>query len=161
MIKYKGVIRASFCRAGRQGYIDVHLRGLEKTISLVDGIIAYCSKALSEKEIKTVIEILECKKELMLKERNFPPVYEEMLSDLIEVYKERYTKQVNKGNRRLSQDSLSITELEKVLERHYKVKEVCINSIYAGSNSYNTFKTEVGSPKGFLTLSFSRAEEDV
>ena len=160
MTKARSIYTVDFCRDNASPSMEIELMKGNETISLDRHSIAYCSKVLSQKEIKTIIEILETKKELMLKECDFPKVYDEMLNDLIIAYKERYGKQVKKEDEHKIHDSLSITELEEILRHHYKLKEVRVDSIYAGSDSYNTMKIEVGFPKGFLVLSFSGVEEN-
>ena len=90
MKKYKYVESAEFCRCGSALYIDVVLPKVSESISLWDGIIDFCAKKLSEKELEDVISILSRKKEAMVKGRNFPAAYGAMLSDLIEVQRERY-----------------------------------------------------------------------
>lgn len=160
MFKSRNIQGVEFCRDESVTSIEVRLSGKKNPISLFDGIINHCSKKLSESEMGTVIEILTCKKEVMLREDDFPVVYGEMLKDLIIAYNGRYGKQVKKDNNWKPEYGLNIAELEEVLRDYYNLKEVRVNSIYAGNDSYNTIKMEVESPKGFLILSFSRGEED-
>lgn len=91
MCKYSGIVSAKFCRKPFVSHpsIEVTIRGASKHISLWAGSIGFNARALSEIELEAAISILARSKDVMLKQRNFPPVYDEMLSDLIKVQRER------------------------------------------------------------------------
>lgn len=88
MFKRGKAIDAEFHRSGTQVWIDVFLPDLESPIPIASTIVSHSAKALSERELEKVIEILSHKAEGMLKQHNFPLVYGEMLSELRKVLKE-------------------------------------------------------------------------
>lgn len=154
-MKNKSDIRAEFCRAGTP-HIAVFLSREGQTVYLFRGLIEHGCRKLSEAELEEVIDILTFKKRKMLKRCDFPAIYDDMLSDLIEVYRKRYVKR----GKKLNKYSLSVWQLEELIEQRYNFKEVHIDSIYAGSNKGNAAKIEVGSPDRVLYVSFSEEIED-
>ena len=78
--------------------IDIVLLDEPKThITIFPGITKHEDIALSERELDEVIAILSREKEVMLKQSNFPPIYEEMLTSLIKDQTWYRTKKVKKG----------------------------------------------------------------
>lgn len=132
MFRTRTIYTVDFCRDNSTSSIDVHLTKKEEAISLFEGIIAYCSKVLSQKEIKTIIEILETKKEVMLEECDFPAVYDEMLNELIAAYRERYG--VKKEKRRKFPYCVDPSELEVMFEQNFDITDVHIDSIDINAN---------------------------
>jgi hypothetical protein len=63
MFKKKNVVRVEFCRDSVLS-IDVYFAGRTQSTSLFEGIIAYCSDVLSEREIEAVINMATSKKKL-------------------------------------------------------------------------------------------------
>ena len=157
MYNARNVQRVLFCRGACVEWIEVQLKGKKEPISLYKNIIDHCSKKLSESEMGTVLEMLTRKKEVMLEECNFPYIYDEMLNELIIAYKECYGKQDKKDNKRLPQYTVSINQVEGVLEQYFDFKHVRVDSIFAGSNDSDATKIEVGS-NGLLYVSFSAVE---
>ena len=90
MFKSKRVKDAEFQRNGTVSWIAVFLPDVEDHISLSSSLISYCAKVLSERELEETIELLSRKAKVMLKQRNFPPIYDEMLSELKDILEERY-----------------------------------------------------------------------
>ena len=92
MKRYSGVVSAKFCREPfvTCPSIEITIRGASAAITLWHDNIEYCAGVLSEKELEVAIAILSQHKEVMLEERNFPPVYEDMLSDLMDAQIARY-----------------------------------------------------------------------
>ena len=131
MIKARSIYTVDFCRDDASPSIEIKLMKGNETISLFGGIIENCSKTLSQKEIKTIIEILETKKELMLKECDFPKVYDEMLDDLITAYEGRYgMNDTNIGK----QYRLPLYGLEEIIKKHYELDQIHIDSVVGGVN---------------------------
>ena len=131
MNKARTIYTVDFSIDSSSPSIEVELMKGNNTISLTHYNIAYCSKLLSQKEIETVIEILETKKELMLKECDFPSVYSEMLDELITAHDERYGV---KDTYIEKQYRLSRYGLEWLLRQHFDLEEVHIDSVIGGVN---------------------------
>jgi len=94
----KIVESANFYRGIDISSIDIVLLDEPKThITIFPGITKHEDIALSERELDEVIAILSREKEVMLKQRNFPPIYEEMLTSLIKDQTWYRTKKVKKG----------------------------------------------------------------
>ena len=131
MTKARSIYTVDFCRDNAHPSIEIKLMKGYETISLYCHSIAYYSKVLSQKEIKTIIEILETKKEVMLKECDFPIVYGAMLNDLITAYEERYgMKDTNIGK----QYRLPLYGLEEIIKKHYELDQIHIDSVVGGVN---------------------------
>jgi hypothetical protein len=131
MNKARSIYTVDFCRDNSSSSIEIELMKGNETISLFEGIIEYCSKVLSQKEIKTIIKILESKKEVMLEECDFPKVYDGMLNDLITAYEERYgLKDTNIGKHY----RLSLYGLEEIIKQHYDLDQIHIDSVVGGVN---------------------------
>jgi hypothetical protein len=161
MTKARSIYTVDFCRGNATSSIEVELMKGNETISLNHCNIAYCSEVLSQKEIKTIIEILETKKELMLKECDFPSVYGEMLDDLITAYEGRYDKRAKKAKKRKLGFSVSGGKLEEILGEYFKMKDVHIYSIDVGNNRDNAAWISLKeSDDCYLVLSFREVEED-
>lgn len=154
-------IRAEFFRNSGVECIEVYLPGEKESLDLIGGIVDSCSKVLSEKEIAKVIDILSRKKEAMLKQHNFPPVYAKMLSDLIDVQRKRYDKRAKKAKKRRLEYSVSGGKLEEILGEYANIQNVHIDSIYVGSNKYSVERIGSESDNRYLVLlSFREVEED-
>lgn len=133
MINARSIYTVDFCRGNAYPSIEIELMKGNETISLYRHSIAYYSKVLSQKEIKTIIGILETKKELMLKECDFPKVYDEMLNDLITAYEERYGMNDTNIGKEYSY-RLPLYGLEEILKKHYEVDQIHIDSVVGGVN---------------------------
>ena len=156
MFKSKEVLQAEFYRGSSSPSIEVQFKGNKKTISLFESNIAYCARKLSEIEIEEVVTILSRDKKAMLKQRNFPPIYEEMLSDLIEVQRERYG--VKKDKKRKLGYSVSLGKLEEILGLYFKVKKVRVYSIDVGRDRSDVDWIDLDSDSSYLVLSFREGE---
>jgi len=161
MRKYKGDISAKFCREPfvQHSSIKVSLRGVSTAIPLWQGNIEYCARALSEKELEEVIAILSQYKAVMLDERNFPPVYEEMLSDLIKTQRERYGVRGKKEERRY-ETLLNLYEIEELLKQHFNRKEVRIDRVLTVDNRDDAKWISLGEKDRTLYISFFVGEEE-
>ena len=131
MIKARSIYTVDFCRDNAHPSIEIKLMKGKGTITLHHCGIAFYSKKLSQKEIETAIKILESKKELMLKECDFPCVYDEMLDDLITAYEERYG--MNDTNI-WKQYRLPLYGLEEIIKKHYELDQIHIDSVVGGVN---------------------------
>ena len=157
MKRYSGVASAKFCREPFT-MLEITIRGLSAVIPLWHAQIEYCARDLSEKEIEESIAILSQHKVVMLKERNFPPIYEDMLSDLIKAQKERYG--VKKEGGRALGYSVSIDKLEEILGDHYKLKDAHIFSIDVGENRSKAERIDLRSDYSYLVMSFREENRD-
>ena len=110
--------------------IEVFIPDSNTSIDIFDGQVEHCCRLLTKREIEQVVSILLCDKKAMQKQRNFPLVYDEMLSDLIEVQRERYDLRTKKEKRRDFGYTLSISKMEEILAQYYKFKDVHIDSIH-------------------------------
>ena len=137
MRKNKNVVSANFWRgSGTTSCIEVFLDETPHSIDIWAGIIEHCAKRLGEKEIEEVISILSRTKDVLQKLHNFPPIYEEMLSDLIKVRIKRYG--VKKDDERASPwRCRDIPGVEKMFERNFNIKDVHIYSCDIGCNLDN------------------------
>lgn len=159
MFKRTHNIQAEFFRNPGGESIDVYLPRWKVTLNLFEGFIDNDSKVLSEKEIAKVIDILSRKKEAMLKQHNFPQVYDKILSELIGVQIERYG--VKKAKKRKLCFSVSGGKLEEILGEYANIQNVHIDSIYIGSNKYGVERIGSESDDRYLvSLSFREVEED-
>ena len=150
-------VQAKFCRDSRRGYIEVSLPDLDVPLYLWAEGIAHCCEALSKREVEQVVSILSHDKEAMLKQRNFPPIYDEMLSELIEVRRERYGVKKDKNevptySLRIDPKgaltySVGIDKLEEMLKEYFNLKRAHIYSVVVGDNRRD------------LVLSFREVEE--
>lgn len=154
MFKSKRVKDAEFWRVSTVSGIDVYLLDGKGPIPLSSTLIIHFAKALSERELEETIEILSSKAKVMIKQRNFPLIYAEMLSDLIEVQMKRYGKRVKKEKKRKLGYSVSIDKLEEILGEYYKIKDVHAYSIDVGSDRSNAERIDVDSDYRYLILSF-------
>ena len=94
----KIVESANFYRGIGISSIDIVLLGEPKTyITIFPGITKHEDMALGETELDEVIAILSREKEALVKHNNFPPIYEEMLTSLINDQTWYRTKKVKKG----------------------------------------------------------------
>lgn len=159
MIKTGTIFDAEFHRGISTNSIDVLLKGGEEPTSLYAGSIGLQCRKLSKNEIDTVIQILLIKKERRLRKGDFPYIYDEMLSDLITAYKERYGKQDEKAKDRERHYMLSINQLEELLKERYKFKGIRFDSVTASRKDSCMTKIEVGS-EGTLFVSFREVDED-
>jgi hypothetical protein len=158
MSKKENVIRVEFCR-GSSPSLDVHLTGEVQPVSLFRGIVELNSEKLSEKEIEAVIHIVTSKKRVMLKQRNFPQIYDELLTELIEVQRKRY--EVKKDKKRRLGYGVSGGKLEEILGDYINIQDVHIDSIYVGSNRQSVERIDLESDDRYLVhLSFHEAIED-
>jgi len=96
MFKSKNDIDARFFRVGTSAYVGISLFGTKKFTPVCQCNILYHTRLLGDMELKRIIRVLSSKKEAMEKQHNFPPIYDEMLTDLISVLNERYKEQLNK-----------------------------------------------------------------
>lgn len=154
MNKHKNVKNTNFSRE-RSPSIDILFDDGEVSISLYAGSIEKNAKKLSEIELEQVISILLRDKEAMLKQYDFPLVFEEMLYDLIEVQVKRYGVRARKLGY-----SISLGKLEEILGEYYKIKEVCASSIDVGSDRRNAERIDLESDCRYLVLSFREGEEE-
>jgi hypothetical protein len=136
MFKSKVVKDAEFWRNRFSEGITILLPDIEGDFSLFGGIINHCAKSLSERELEEVIEILKHKAKIMLKSHNFPLIYDEMLSELIEAQVVRYG--VKRDKKRKLGYSVSLGKLEEILGKYYNHEKVFIHSIHAGSSIQDT-----------------------
>lgn len=90
MFKSKRVKDAEFWRGGTVSGIDVYLPDVKGRIPLFSSLLSRSAKALSERELEESIEILSHKAKVMLKQRNLPQIYDEMLTELKDTLEERY-----------------------------------------------------------------------
>ena len=135
MRKNKNVVSANFRReSSSSSCIEVFLDGSSLSIDIWAGNIEYCAKSLGEKEIEEVISILSCTKDEMLKQRNFPQIYEEMLLELMEVQGARYGVK-EEGGRVGPWRCTDISVIEKMLTRNFNIKDVHILSSDINCNS--------------------------
>jgi hypothetical protein len=63
-------------------------RGQVGSIDIWAGAIDIDAAKFGSNELEQIISMLSCEKEAMRKQRNFPPIYDEILSDLINVQRE-------------------------------------------------------------------------
>jgi hypothetical protein len=160
MFKKENVIRAKFCR-GSSPSIDVYFEGEVQSVSLFRGIVELGSRKLSEEEIEAVIVILASKKSVLSTLGNFPPIYAEMLTELIEVQRKRYGKRVKKDKKRRLGYSVSGGKLEEILGEYFNIQNVHIDSIYVGSNRDGVEQIGSESDDRYLVhLSFHEVIED-
>ena len=136
MRKHKHVESAEFRRVLATSYIQVTLPKVPEPIRLWDGTIDLCAKNLSEVELEEVILFLSREKEVLSKQRNFPPVHEQMLSDLIKVQTERYGLHAEKKVKRTLGYGVSIGKLEEILGLYSNIKNVRISGVYLGSDMH-------------------------
>jgi alkyl sulfatase BDS1-like metallo-beta-lactamase superfamily hydrolase len=152
-------MQADFFRNSGVACIKVYLPGVKGSISIFANIADLRSKSLGKREIEEVIDILSRKKEAMLKQRNFPQIYDEMLTELIEVQRKRYG--VKKDKKRRVGYSVSGGKLEEILGEYANIQNVHIDSIYVGSNKYNVERIGSESDDRYLVhLSFHEGIED-
>jgi hypothetical protein len=131
--------------------IDVILFEKAKCISLFKDGIAHCAKSLSETEIEEAVTLLSHEKKAMLKQRNFPPIYDEMLSDLIEVQRVRYG--VKKDKKRKLSYSVSAGKLEDIPGQFVQAY-----SIDVGSDRLNAELIDLDLDHSYLVLPFRKGE---
>jgi len=162
MRKNKNVVSAKFCREPfvSTPSIEVTIRGASESISLFDGIIDHCARVLSEKELEGVIAILSEYKAVMLEERNFPPIYEEMLSDLIKVQKARYGTEGKKEGGRALGYSVRVDKLEEILGDYYKIRDVHIYSIDVGGTRSKSERIDLSGEYRYFVMSFREENRD-
>ena len=160
MKRYSGVVSAKFCREPfvTRPSIEITIRGASAAISLWRGNIEYCAGVLSEKELEVVIAILSQHKEVMLEERNFPPIYEEMLSELIDAQIARYG--VKKEGGRALGYSVSVDKLEEILGDYYKIKDAHIYSIDVGGNKSKAERIDLSGDYRYFVMSFRETKEE-
>jgi hypothetical protein len=97
----------------------------------------------------------------MLKQRNFPQIYDKMLTELIEVQRKRYGKRVKKDKKRRLGYGVSGGKLEEILGKYANIQNVHIDSIYVGSNRYGVEQIGSESDDRYLVhLSFREEVED-
>ena len=122
--KCKHVKSAKFFRDSSTTSIVVILFENTKLISLFADNIARYTKNLSEIEIEEVVTILSHDKTAMLKQCNFPAIYDEMLSDLIEVQRVRYGAVIREGTSLPTKKRHLEKELEKLKDIGIRFQEV-------------------------------------
>ena len=83
-------LTASLCRKGTLLYIDVLAPEDTISIYMFHGLIPFISKRFCERDLRQVITLLEAQKSMLIKERNYPDSFEEMLIELKGVVDERY-----------------------------------------------------------------------
>ena len=149
--------QAKFCRSSNNNYISVSLPGLGGTIELWEGLINLGCNVLGERELEQVVSILSREKETMLKQRNFPQIYEEMLTELIEVQRERYDSRVKKEKSRAFVYRVSIDELEEILGLYCAHKNMRISGIYVGTNENDLDQIDFDQNNRELFVQFSDA----
>ena len=157
MKRYSGVVSAKFCRKPAAN-LEITVRGLSAAISLWHGNIKYGARDLSEKELEVAVAILSQHKVVMLKARNFPPIYEDMLSDLVKAQKERYG--VKKEGGRALGYCVSIDKLEEILGDYYKIKYAHIYSIDVGNDRPKAERIDLRSDYSYLVVSFREWNRD-
>ena len=160
MKMYSGVVSAKFCREPfvTCSSIEITIRGASAAITLFHGNIKCRAGVLSEKELEVVIAILSQHKEVMLEERNFPPVYAEMLSNLMDTQIARYG--VKKEGGRALGYSVSIDKLEEILGDYYKIEDAHICSIDVGENRSKAERIDLRSDYSYLVVSFREENRD-
>ena len=155
MRKNKNVVSAKFARSASFNSIEVTIRGAPASIHLWSGNIGYGTKVLSEIELEEVIAILSQYKVVMLDEHNFPPAYEEMLSDLIKVQSDRYS--IKKSDKRAYPwRCTDIPLIETMFARIFNIKDVHIVS-----NDINCNYDEEGWIYLTLSLKFRDGNKEV
>ena len=157
MRKNKNVVSAKFYRKpfAHTALIEVTIQGASEPISLFHDIIEYCAKTLSEIELEEVISILSHTKDVLLKRRNFPPIYEEMLSDLIKVQKERYGGKKERPPQRSYMGQLNGYEIEQLIKDRYSFETVHIDRILAGDNRDSAKWVELGLKDPTLSVHYT------
>ena len=158
--KNKHVESAEFCRDGSTSYIDVILPKVSGSISLWDGFIVFYAKELSEVELEEVISILSRKKEAMLKQRNFPLVCEEMLSDLIGAQRERYGVHAEKKVKSTRWYGVSIGKLEEILGLYANLEDAHVTRVYVGTDKLGLDRIDLGKNNRELFVQFREAGEE-
>ena len=135
MKRHSGVVSAKFCREPFSN-LEITMRGLSTVISLWYDNIDYYARVLSEKELEESIAILSQHKEVMLEERNFSPIYEDMLSDLMDAQIARYG--VKRSDRVITPwRCMVIHDVEKMFEQNFNIKDVHIHSCNFSCNPDN------------------------
>lgn len=157
MFKTKYVKSVKFSRLACSS-IDVHLSDMPNPIFLFKDIIEHTAKKLSARELEEVIQILMIEKETMLRQCNFPVIYDEMLSDLINVQRERYS--IKKEEARKLGFSVSLEKLEEILGEYYNVKDAHAYSIDVGETRSLAKRIDLVSDYSYLALSFQEGAEN-
>lgn len=127
---------AKFFRNSGTVCIEVTPFRMKNNISLFEGLIAHGARVLSDLEIDEAITILLADKKMMSKQRNFPPIFNKMLLDLIKVREERYETTLYYGEKE-SYDThyrLSLYGLEDMIKQHFNLGRVHIDSVVGGVN---------------------------
>lgn len=79
------------CRSnGSQSFVEVQLPGDTASTHMYKGIIPFTSGHFGEQDLKQVITQLEAQKDKLLKQRNYPSVFGEMLEELRDIVNVRY-----------------------------------------------------------------------
>ena len=158
MRTYKHVKSAEFHREDPR--IDITFSKVSKSRSLWGSIIDHCAKDLSEIELEEVISILSRKKDAMLKQRNFPPVYEAMLSDLIKVQRERYGAPAEKKVKHTLGHYVGIGKLEEIIGLYLNHKNVHITAVSVGSDTHVLDRINLDTNTRALFVDFREAGEE-
>jgi hypothetical protein len=158
MFKSKEVLQAEFYRGRDSSSIEVQFKDNKGTISLFENNIAYYTRKLGEIEIEEVVTILSRDKKAMLKQCNFPAIYDKMLSDLIEVQRVRYG--VEKDKKRKQDYIVTIDKLDEILSEYYKIKDAHVYSIDVGSDQTHAERIDLESVYRYLILSFREGDEE-
>ena len=158
--KNKHVESADFCRDYSNDSIEVVLSGGSVHFSLFSEIIAHCAEVLSEIELEEVISILSRKKEAMLKQRNFPLVCEEMLSDLIGAQRERYGVHAEKKVKSTRWYGVSIDKLEEILGLYANLEDAHVTRVYVGTDKLGLDRIDLGKNNRELFVQFREAGEE-
>ena len=158
--KYKYIKSAEFRRGDSTSHIVVTFSKLSKSLSLFGDVIDHCAKELSEIELEEVISILSREKDAMVKQRNFPPVYEAMLSDLIKVQRERYGVHVEKKVKSTRGYCVGIGKLEEILGRYLNHKNVHILAVSVGSDKYLLERIDLDTNNRALFVDFREVGEE-
>ena len=135
MNRHKNVKSANFCREGTPS-MDIVLAKGPVHISLFTDFIERYAKKLSEIELEQVILILSRDKEAMLKQHDFPLIFEEMLSDLIEVQRKRYGVRANEAPKPISLCNPDTSRMRALFKDYFNAKAVNIISIDVRINRY-------------------------
>ena len=151
-------VQAKFCRVPSAAHIEISLPGFEEDILLWRGLISSSFDVIGSSDLEQVISILSRDKEAMLKRDNFPPVYDELLSELIDVQIARYG--VKKEKRRQHGYAVSKGKLEEILGLYSHLNHVRISKIYIGNDKQDLDRLDFGSDDRELFIQFKDVGEE-
>ena len=71
-------------------YIEIYIPKDATTVRFMKGEMEYNIRTLGERDLRQVIALLDAQKSTLIKKKNYPDAYDEMLTSLRDVFELRY-----------------------------------------------------------------------